>query len=237
MIADTTGLQYHGSVCISGLTASGKSTHSHLLAGELGLTYVSGSQILLNFAGVSPIQPKDFWITPEARRLKSGDGYARIDAELLRIEAQGHGYIFDTSTQPWRHQRPALSIWLGSDVDSRVLKAIVSHRGRSRVERAEYYDRIVEKDNDTISLCRGLYGIEIGTDLSPFQLILDISRLIREPTLSASLESIRIAHSIIRPAAGWYLTGRADFEESFRRAVADHPDIVVVDEVAYDADG
>src|SRR5690242_10522219 len=30
------GLRYGGSVCISGLTAAGKSTHSHLLAGEYG---------------------------------------------------------------------------------------------------------------------------------------------------------------------------------------------------------
>src|SRR6184192_3167083 len=111
-VRSTGSLRYSGNVCISGLTASGKSTHSHLLAGEFGLTYVSGSQILLNFAGISPIQPKDFWVTPEARRLKAEDGYARIDAELLRIESIGQGYIFDTSTQPWRHKRPALCIWL-----------------------------------------------------------------------------------------------------------------------------
>ena len=60
-------LRYEGNVCISGLTASGKTTHSHLLAGEFGLTYVSGSQIQLNFMGVSPIQKKDFWITPAAK--------------------------------------------------------------------------------------------------------------------------------------------------------------------------
>ena len=52
----TEALRYSGNVCISGLTASGKTTHSHLLAGEFGLTYVSGSQIQLNFIGISPIQ-------------------------------------------------------------------------------------------------------------------------------------------------------------------------------------
>jgi Cytidylate kinase len=219
-------LQYHGSVCISGLTASGKSTHSHLLAGEFGLTYVSGSQILLNFAGISPIQAKDFWVTPEARRLKAADGYARIDSDLLRIESIGEGYVFDTSTQPWRHKRPALCIWLESDLDSRVLKSVVSHRGRGHLRPDEYPDKIREKDSDTIGLCRALYGIEIGTDLSPFDVILDISSLIREATLNASLESIRIAHSLIRPVAAWYLTGRPDFEAQFRSAMKQYPQVV-----------
>ncbi|MFA4919695.1 MAG: hypothetical protein WC581_10650 [Thermodesulfovibrionales bacterium] len=99
-------LRYHGNVCISGLTASGKTTHSHLLAGEFGLTYVSGSQIQLNFMGVSPIQTKDFWITPEAKAFWDGDQFNRIDDELLRLESIGKGYVFDTSTMPWRHKHP-----------------------------------------------------------------------------------------------------------------------------------
>jgi CMP/dCMP kinase len=219
-------LQYNGSICISGLTAAGKSTHTHLLAGEFGLTYVSGSQILLNMAGKSPIQAKDFWVTPEARRLKAADGYVHIDSELLRIESIGEGYVFDTSTLPWRHKRPALCIWLESDLESRVMKSIVSHRGRGHLKPEEYFEKITEKDNDTIRLCRQLYGIEIGTDLSPFDLILDISQLIREPTLDASLQSIRLAHSLIRPAAAWYLTGRVDFEAQFRSAIDELPEVV-----------
>ena len=219
-------LQYTGSVCISGLTASGKSTHSHLLAGEFGLTYVSGSQILLNFAGKSPIQPKDFWVTPEARRLKAEDGYRKIDTELLRIESIGQGYVFDTYTHPWRHRRPALCIWLGSDLNSRVLKSIVSHRGRGELQPDAYPEKITEKDNDTITLCRNLHDIDIGGDLSPFDLVLDISHLIRDAILDASLESIRITHSFVRSAAAWYLTGRGDFEKQFQEAERANPGVV-----------
>lgn len=53
-------LRYSGSVCISGLTAAGKTTHSHLLAGEFGLIYVSASQIQLNFLGLSPRDCPEF---------------------------------------------------------------------------------------------------------------------------------------------------------------------------------
>jgi len=117
----TETLRYSGSICISGLTAAGKSTHSHLLTGEFGATYVSGSQIQLNFMCVSPIQTKDFWITPEAKAFWNPSQFERIDAELLRLESIGEAYVFDTSTMPWRHRKPALCIWIESSLESRVI--------------------------------------------------------------------------------------------------------------------
>ena len=216
----TQPLQYTGNVCISGLTASGKTTHSHLLAGEFGLTYVSGSQIQLNFMAISLIQTKDFWITQEAKQLWNHDEFSRIDAELLRIESATHGCIFDTSTMPWRHRQPALCIWLGSTLKSRVLKSIVSHRGRSRFAPDEYPALIAEKDAATQRLYKELYDIRIGSDLPCFDLILDISSLIEEATLEASLRSIHATHDIIRPAAAWYLTGRQQFRRQFEEMVA-----------------
>lgn len=221
-------LRYHGSVCISGLTAAGKTTHSHLLAGEFGLTYVSGSQIQLNFLGISPIQPKDFWITEEAKPLWNAEFFRRIDSELLRLETESEGYIFDTSTMPWRHRRPAFCIWLESSTESRVIKSIVSHRGRGHIALQEYEQRIKEKDASTMKLYKELYNIDIGSDLSCFDLVLDISSLIGKPSLDASLESISVAHSLIRPAVGWYLTGGNDFREQFERAIASSPRGIVL---------
>lgn len=131
MTDNNSNLKYRGNVCISGLTASGKTTHSHLLAGEFGLTYVSGSQIQLNFMGLSPIQSKDFWISDEAKPLWDDKQFQKIDNELLRLETLTAGYIFDTSTMPWRHKEPALCIWLESNINFRKTKSIISHRGRS----------------------------------------------------------------------------------------------------------
>src|SRR5258708_38810905 len=103
---------------------------------------------------------------------RHGPWIGTIDAELLRIESASDGCIFDTSTMPWRHRRPALCIWLGSSLESRVLKSIVSHRGRSRFKGDEYPARITEKDAATQRLYEELYGIRIGDDLSCFDLIL-----------------------------------------------------------------
>lgn len=219
-------LKYNGSVCISGLTASGKTTHSHLLAGEFGLTYVSGSQILLNFLGVSPVQAKDFWITEEAKAFWNKNQFEQIDAELLRLESISEGYIFDTSTMPWRHQKRALCIWLESTLESRVIKSLVSHRGRGTFELESYRERISEKDSATILLYKSLYSIAIGDDLSCFDLILDISSLITEPTLQASLHSIAITHRIIHPAVGWYLTGTEEFRNQLQSAMELYPQLI-----------
>ena len=220
-------LKYSGSVCISGLTASGKTTHCHLLAGEFGLTYVSGSQIQLNFMGVSPIQTKDFWITDKAKSFWSKKEFNRIDAELLRLESIAEGYIFDTSTMPWRHKRPALCIWLESSLQSRVIKSIISHRGSRTFSPDEYPQRIAQKDEATISLYKQLYDIDIGSDLAVFDLIIDISTLITEPTLRASLKSIAIAHSIIQPAVGWYLTKDSEFLRRFKEVIRQQPHLIM----------
>lgn len=220
-------LRYSGNVCISGLTASGKTTHSHLLAGEFGLTYVSGSQIQLNFMGISPIQPKDFWISERAKSLWNKKEFNRIDAELLRLESVGDGYIFDTSTMPWRHRRPALCIWLESSLESRVVKSIVSHRGNCRFSTREYQDKICEKDKSTLTLYKDLYNISIGSDLTKFDLVLDISNLITEPSLSQSLNSISTAHSIIRAATGWFLTKEPIFERLFSKLIDRHRHLVL----------
>ena len=211
-------LRYRGNVCISGLSAAGKTTHAHLLAGEFGLTHVSGSQIQFSFMGLSPVQPRDFWISSAAKALWNREQFERIDTELLRLEATGEGYIFDTSTMPWRHRRPALCIWLESSMESRVIKSIVSHRGTSKCAPKEYLEKIIEKDEATLELYRDLYGISIGKDLACFDIIMDISALIETPTLEASLRSIGAVHAFLRTAVGWYLTGDAKFIEQMERA-------------------
>lgn len=58
---------------------------------------------------------------------------------------------------PWRHKEQALCIWLESTLESRVIKSIVSHRGREQFSHSEYTDKIAEKDRATIELYRSLY--------------------------------------------------------------------------------
>jgi cytidylate kinase len=224
-------LRYRGNVCIAGLTASGKTTHSHLLCGEFGTTYISGSQIQLNLMGISPVQSREFWVTQEAKALWDKEQFSRIDSELLNLECLRNGCVFDTSTMPWRHRRPALCIWLESSLESRVLKSIVSHHGNGAIALDEYPRLIAEKDRATRSLYKELYGLRIGDDLAPFDLVLDISTLIKTPTLAAALSSIRTTHRVIRSAVAFYLTGEARFRTAYLRAASRNAGIVRHDRV------
>jgi hypothetical protein len=85
---------------------------------------------------------------------------------------------------------------------------------------------LAEKDSATIALYKELYDIEIGTDLSCFDIILDISALVSNPTLEEAQHSISVVHEIIRPAAGWYLTRKMRFLDEFNEATTKHAEIV-----------
>src|SRR5437867_6777000 len=145
-------LKYPGNVCISGLTAAGKTTHSLLLAGEFGLTFVSGSQVRLFLSGVFPIQQKDFWVNPEGRSLWREEVFERVEVELLRLESVATGYVFDTFTMPWLHKASALCIWLESDITSRAIKSLISHRGLTNFGMDSYAAKIQEKDATTLGI-------------------------------------------------------------------------------------
>ena len=127
---------------------------------------------------------------------------------------------------PWRHKKHALCIWLESDIESRIIKSIVSHHSYGTFSYDSYKERILEKDTATIDLYKKLYNIDIGKNLSCLDLILDISTLIKEPTLKASLYSIATTHTIIRAAVGWYLTNDNEFRVQFENAINNNIQIV-----------
>ena len=224
---DTSHLRYPGSVCVSGLTASGKTTHSLLLAGEFGLTFVSGSQVRLFQSGVFPIQQKDFWVTPEGKSLWREEVFERVEIELLRLESLAAGYVFDTFTMPWLHKTSALCIWLESDIDSRAIKSMISHRGLTSLGLDGYAAKIRDKDDTTLGIYKRLYDIDIATDHACFDLAIDISSFIIEPSLEASLRSIARAHRVIRAATGYYLTRSRAFREELQAATADNAQYII----------
>jgi len=227
MTYDTSHLRYPGNICISGLTAAGKTTHSLLLAGEFGLTFVSGSQVRLFQSGVFPIQQKDFWVTTEGKSLWREEVFEKVEVELLRLESLATGYVFDTFTMPWLHKAPALCIWLESDIDSRAIKSLISHRGLTNVDIDSYATKIHEKDDTTLGIYKRLYGIDIAADHTCFNLVIDISSFISEPSLDASLRSIARAHRLIRAATGYYLTKSSAFQEELRSAITGNAQYII----------
>lgn len=206
-------LVYNGNIFIAGLTASGKTTHSYLLAGLYGLTYVSGSQIHLNLNGLNPIQDRAFWITQEATNLLNEIQFDLVDLELCRIEKNRSGCIFDSWIMPWRKKNQGLNIYLFSDINSRVIKGAISRRENEFYIDDSYKKQIEFKDASAINLYKKQYNIDITKDLSVFDLIIDISTFIEEPTFEASQKSIVKVQSILDSAIGYYFTNHNYYRE------------------------
>lgn len=192
-------------ILISGLTSAGKTTHAKLLAQEYGLQYISASTIMLKLAGLPTEQPLDFWVTPEGLNLSRSMSWIEIDNECRRIEANCNNTVFDTWSMPWLFSRKCMVIWIESSLESRVMKAHVSHKGQSKLTNAEVTKNLEVKDNFAREQILENYCVDLFQDRMPFNLIVDIGDLITAPTQAASLVSIRDAHEIISGAVGWYL--------------------------------
>ena len=192
-------------VIISGLTAAGKTTHSKMLCEQYGLKYVSASQILLNLAGLPPEQPLDFWVTSEGREISKRISWDEIDNESRRIESEADETVFDCQTLPWLCSKRCLVLWIESSLPSRIMKAIVSYNGKSRLNALEVEKGITSKDRFAQEQIFVKYGVDLFQDRAPFNFIIDISSFITAPTEEASLSSITNAHKIISSAVGWYL--------------------------------
>lgn len=213
---NNTNLEYHGNIFISGLSAAGKTTHSFLLAGLFGLTYVSGSQIHLSINGLSPIQDRTFWITDRAVDILTKDQFDIVDKELCNIEDNYKGVIFDSWIMPWRKTKEGLCIYLKSNIQSRIVKGAISRRERHVVIDEEYANKLSQKDNAAINLYNKLYNIDISKDLSVFDLVIDISSFIETASFKSSQVSINKTQNILNAAVGYYLTGDKFYYEELK---------------------
>jgi len=173
-------------ICISGLTASGKSTVARMLAEKYGLKYYSGGQMLKEIAineGYSP-GGEDWWGTEEGKRFlkerfRNLDYDRKVDRMLVKKAEEGN-VILDSWTMPWLLDY-GFKIWIDASKEIRAKRL----SGRNKVPFEEALRALEEKDEATRKIYRTLYGIDLGFDLSPFHVILDNSNLNIEETYEA----------------------------------------------------
>lgn len=201
---------------ISGLTAAGKTTHSRLLAqqlGGLGYTYLSASSLLLDKFNIVRDAPKrlpDYWISDEAlalnqRRLEDPTFDQEVDRSLVDALEQGgrHLFVADVLGTPWLAKKRHKCVWLESSLKSRTMKAIVSYRGVLRYSVAEIERRIHAKDVFDHEYFARQYGIDLFGDRGPFDYVFDISEFIAAPTDEASRQSVSRADEMLSFVVDW----------------------------------
>jgi len=165
-------------ICISGMTGSGKSTVAKKLADKYGLGYFSGGNALRTLAHEEGYESdmRGWWETAEGLRFlqqRIGDPAfdRRIDEKLLELAEQGN-VILDSWTMPWL-LKEGFKIWLEASPQVRAKRVV----NRDNISIEEAVKALKEKDERTRQIYNGLYGFDLGHDLSPFNLVLATDEL------------------------------------------------------------
>ncbi|MFQ5999778.1 MAG: (d)CMP kinase [Candidatus Bathyarchaeia archaeon] len=165
-------------ICVSGMTGCGKSTIAKKLAEKYGLKYLSGGDALKALAVEAGYKPAEvgWWETDEGmkflrQRMENSKFDKKIDEKLVELAKEGN-VVLDSWTMPWLLKK-GFKIWLEASSEVRVRR--LASRDGIDVERASKV--LKEKDERTKVIYRGLYGFDLGSDFSPFDLILDTNEL------------------------------------------------------------
>jgi cytidylate kinase len=206
-------------ITISGLTAAGKTTHALLIARRLGYDYVSASGLMLSWLGVEQAGSNTLWQTRMGELEKRRDERP-VDRDLNRFLARQlrdrDHTVFDSWSAAWligRASRPCVRVFIESDRRSRTLKARVSQEPHGPfLSLSECRKLIDEKDAAAAVRLGSLLGVDIRSDRSPFDLVLDNSALIGHGTLTSARRGIRRFHDQL-------LVAIADLSSGDRRHV------------------
>lgn len=186
-------------IVFAGLTAAGKTTHALLIARRLGYDYISASAVMLDRLSMEPDESNTLWVNRlvEVEQRRHERPVDRDVNDYLRAELRRRDRtVFDSWAAAWLGGPPCLRIYIESDRDSRALKVRVSQEPHGPfLSLAACQSLIDRKDGSTATTLLPLLGVDVRYDRSPFDLVLDNSMLIDEPTIASATRGIKAFHN------------------------------------------
>lgn len=202
-------------VVISGWTAAGKSTHAKLLADDLGLPYVSATEILADLVSRRTGAARETRWHPSLDAARGAD--VTIDDELDRLlseQFEAQPGVFDACLLPWVAPSDlAVRVWIESDLTSRIRKCFVSHLGDG-VGWDEATSRVLEKDAFTEARLASTRGLAYGPGTAAFDIIANNETLIPQPTLESAAAGIAAFQPVLLESVAYCAALRTDVRPS-----------------------
>ena len=165
-------------ICISGMAGTGKSTLAKRLARKYRLHYYSGGDALKDLAAAEGcnVSVQGWWETSEGlhfleRRRNDSKFDKAVDNKLLEYAKQGN-VLLDSWTMPWLLNK-GFKIWLSASLEKRAERIVK----RDKISPKEAIDVLREKEGNTRTIYKKLYGFTLGEDFEPFHFILDTDNL------------------------------------------------------------
>ena len=180
------------SIIISGPPAIGKTTIAKGLAKEFNVEYLSGGDILKEFAEEQGFQTKDddWWDTQEGinfldQRKKNSEFDKNVDSKLKELFSKG-GIVVTSYTLPWL-VAGGVKIWLDGSKENSALRMTT----RDNSSKNNALEIVQKRYNENKIIYKELYGFEFGEDLSVFDKIIETDELNVEQVLEVAKSTVR----------------------------------------------
>jgi cytidylate kinase len=119
------------------------------------------------------------------------------DRRMLQRLERGPG-IFDAWALPWLYREPsAVRIWIAADLPSRVQRCRFSALARGEPAPADPARLLQAKDDFSRERFRRLYGLDLGPSPEIFELVVDASAVLPDPTTRAFLTDEERFHRVL----------------------------------------
>ena len=212
-------------IAFAGLTAAGKTTHARLVAQELGYTYISATEVMLDILQFRGTDPNRAWLDNynEIEKAREGDrADIELETRMTKLSNSQDGLVLDTWAMAWIYSGPTpmVRLWIESNESSRTRKCYVSQGNNKDRDLKECRQLINQKDGDTRMKFQRRLSFDLFTDRSRYNVILDNSRLIPEATTEVAQRGIATFAPIVLEAVKYCINSlvTSSFDENTEKA-------------------
>ncbi|MEM3483109.1 MAG: cytidylate kinase family protein, partial [Candidatus Micrarchaeaceae archaeon] len=136
----------------------------------------------------------NWWDTPDGIKfLRERESDTSFDVEVdkrLTERAKAGNVVITSYTLPWL-ANDCFKVWLDASIETRAAR--MANRDNLNIDEATKIIKV--RDRENTQLYEVLYGIHFGTDISPFDLVLDVNKISPEEASEKIIDAFRASEN------------------------------------------